>query len=39
MTYTQVAAIVEQYMNAHPTRWDEVVPAIIWTALKEACGP
>src|SRR5262245_57363365 len=38
MTYGQVAAIVQKYIEKNPSQWDSEMSSLVWTALNEACG-
>jgi hypothetical protein len=37
MTYGQVVAIVQKYMENNPSKWHESMSWLVWIALSEAC--
>jgi hypothetical protein len=37
MTYTQMTAIVKQYLEKNPNKWDNEVSISVWVAMLESC--
>lgn len=37
MTYGQISAIVEKYMDDHPSEWHYEMASLAWTAVQIAC--
>ena len=37
MTYGQIGAIVEKYMDDHPSEWHYQMASLAWTAVHMAC--
>jgi hypothetical protein len=37
MQWGQIAAIVQKYVDDHPTEWDRPMPFIVLRAMTEAC--
>lgn len=39
MTYGQINAIVQKYMENNPANWHYSMPSLVWTALDGMCAP
>jgi hypothetical protein len=39
MNYGQVIAIVENYIEGHPSQWHHEMAGLIWVAMNGACTP
>jgi Rap1a immunity proteins len=39
MTYAQMVAIVQKYMENNPPKWHYGMTSLVWSALNEACAP
>jgi len=39
MTYGQISAIVEKYMEDNPSKWHHDMASLAWTAVFNACSP
>lgn len=39
MTYGQVSAIVEKYMEDNPSEWHHAMAWLAWRAVNRACSP
>jgi len=39
MTYGQIIAIVDKYIENNPEQWHHSMVSLIWTATHEACAP
>ena len=37
MTYKQVSAITDKYIDENPTEWHYAMPDLIWSAVAKAC--
>lgn len=37
MTYNQITAIVEKWMQDHPELWQNDMSSIVWAAMHESC--
>jgi len=37
MTHSQIAAIVQKYMENNPARWHSAMTLLVWLALYEVC--
>ena len=38
LTYGQMVAIVQKYMENNPSQWHFAMASLVWTAIDEACG-
>ena len=38
MTYAQIFAIVQKYMETNPDQWHRPMASLVWTAFTEMCG-
>jgi hypothetical protein len=39
MTYIQITAIVNRYLENNPAEWHYDMASLVWTAMNEACTP
>jgi Rap1a immunity proteins len=39
ITYGQITAIVQKYMENNPSQWHYDMASLTWNAVNEACAP